>query len=85
VKISYLHIVLLLLASTTQAQSLTEYYKSLHGTTDGCKSFAGVLDETFDLELLICGDKGVYKMNSSSDIYNLNIETNGAISLGCQE
>lgn len=76
-KISYLHIVLLLLASTTQAQSLTEYYKSLHGTTDGCKSFAGVLDETFDLELLICGDKGVYKMNSSSDIYNLNIETKG--------
>ena len=56
------------------AQSLQEYYKTIHTSTEGCKSYDGLLDEVFPLEMLICGDKGVYKMKSSSDIYSLSIE-----------
>ena len=63
----------------SKAQSLKEYYKSTHGSTKGCKNYDGLLDEVFSLEMLICGDQGVYKMISSSDIYNLSITSNDGI------
>ncbi|MDA9301214.1 hypothetical protein N9Q30_00075 [bacterium] len=56
------------------AQSLQEYYKTIHTSTEDCISYDGLLDEVFPLEMLICGDKGVYKMKSSSDMYSLSIE-----------
>ena len=56
------------------AQSLQEYYNNIHTSTEGCISYDGLLDQVFPLEMLICGDTGVYKMKSSSDIYSLSIE-----------
>ena len=63
--------------AVSKAQSLQEYYKSIHTSTEGCKTYEGILDEVFPLEMLICGDIGVYKMKSSSDIYKLSLETDG--------
>ena len=60
------------------AQSLQEYYKTIHTSTEDCISYDGLLDEVFPLEMLICGDKGVYKMKSSSDMYSLSIEVDSA-------
>ena len=75
-------IALLLVVASTEAQSLTKYYKNIHGSTEGCQSFDGLLDEVFTLEMLICGDQGVYKMKSSSDLYNITIEEiNGAVEM----
>jgi len=72
-------IVVCLIVTSAQSQSLTEYYKELHGSVEGCKTYHGQLDEIFPLEMLICGDNGVYKMYSSSDVYNLTIENEGDI------
>lgn len=58
----------------SQAQSLQEHYKATHISTKGCKTYDGLLDEIFELEMLICGDKGIYKMKSSADIYQLTID-----------
>ena len=75
-------VILLTAITASTAQSLTEYYKTVHGSTEGCKSYDGLLDEVFPLEMLICGDKGVYKMKSSSDLYNLSLETkNGTLEI----
>ncbi len=59
------------------AQSLIDHYEALHGSVKGCRIYHGQLDDIFPLEMLICDDKGAYKMYSSSDIYNLSIETKG--------
>ena len=59
----------------SSAQSLQEYYKALHTSTEGCKTYDGLLDEVFPLEMIICGEQGAYKMKSSADIYNLSIES----------
>ena len=68
--------------SNSQAQSLEEYYKSIHTSTENCKTYEGLLDGVFQLEMLICDDTGVYKMKSSSDIYNLSIESeNGTLEI----
>lgn len=73
---------LLIVVASMQAQSLTEHYKNIHESTEGCKVFNGLLDEEFDLEMLICGDKGAYKMKSSADIYNITIEEiNGSVEI----
>lgn len=78
--IRYLHIATLIafiFSIEAQAQSLKEYYKALHGDIEKCKTYHGQLDNDFPLEMLICGDKGVYKMYSSSDIYNISITSDG--------
>lgn len=78
----FILIVLLSSVGATYAQSLAEHYKALNETTEGCQEYNGTLDEAFELEMLICGDQGVYKMKSSSDIYNITIEENdGAIEI----
>lgn len=59
-----------------KAQSLHQYYKSTYGSTDNCKNYHGILDETFPLEMIICGDTGAYKMKSSSDLYLLTLDSN---------
>ena len=67
-------IIIFIAFNICNAQSLQEYYKTIHKSTEYCLSYEGLLDEVFPLEMLICGDKGLYKMKSSYDIYSLSIE-----------
>lgn len=72
--ISLIAIILITIAHT-QAQSLTEYYKTAHGSIDGCIEYDGWLDGVFELDMIICNDTlGAYKMKSSSDIYSIYVE-----------
>lgn len=70
---------LLVVGSTMRAQSILEYYKSLNENTKGCQIYEGYLDQVFELEMLICDNKGAYKMKSSADIYNIIIEEENGI------
>ncbi len=80
---SYRHIIhlfiLLLLASYAEGQSLIKHYENLHETSEGCQIYNGLLDDVFELEMLICEDKGAYKMKSSADVYNISLEEEDGI------
>ena len=72
---------LLAIHSITIGQSLTQTIENQGFSTESCVQYTGMLDGSFELEMLLCDDIGVYKMTSSSDLYKLDIEksVNGII------
>lgn len=42
-----------------------------------CEVYHGTMDEYYDMQVMICGDRGAYKMKSSHHIYDLEVERSG--------
>lgn len=76
-RVDLLHIVVVLflcIASIAQAQTLTSYLQNKNISNEACTRYHGLLDGAYELEMMLCGDKGAYKMLSSNDIYMLEVE-----------